>query len=436
MKKYYFLFPLLVLVLSSCKVENLEDIIEVPKTDFSSFNYVLATEDASNEDITTFFSFNLGSLSPTIKYDLIDESDIFINSNPSTSSGQIAMNQFIYSMARDKNGHSSTPGVFRLRLNRENRMYVDDNLSIAKNNLFPARQLCIVNESLGYFYDEGKDAYKIKVFDPTKMVLKGNINLKPAIEAFRDDITWVDGSKNNLVRTGSVVLAHKEGKLYISLLFLDQAGFNLIAEDVNEFYLMVVDINSLQVEDIITYEGIKTAGFFLSENSSTSLSESNDLYFCSWGWNQFNEGNPSKIMRIKSSETDFDSNWEINIEELFGPGRIAQSMISYKNKLYVHVSNEPYAFVDSDEPDDITMSYYVFDPNNPSMPELLDIPTSNTSARMNVFSIVNDKLFIAVPNIKSDKFNGFYSINTNGELKKEISIANKYRPTRLYNLHP
>ncbi len=424
------------ILLSSCKIENLEDKIEVPKTDFSNYNYVLATEDASNEDITTFFSFNLGSVSPTTKYDLLNEDDIFINSNPSTSSGQISMNQYVFTMARDKNGYSSTPGVFRLTLNRENRMYLDDNLSIAKNNLFPARQLCIVDETLGYFYDEGKDAHKIKIFDPTKMILKGSIDLKPAIEGFRDDITWVDGSKNNLVRTGSVVLAHKEGKLYISLLFLDQAGFNLISENVNEFYLMVVDINSQEVEKIITYEGAKTMGFFLSENKSTSLSDNGDLYICSWGWNQFNEGNDSKIIRIKSGETDFDSNWEINIDELFGPGRIAQSMITYKNKIYVHVSNGPYAFIDADEPDDITMSYYVFDPNNPTMPELLEIPISNTSARMNVFSIVDDKLFISVPNINNGKFNGYYSIDAYENIKKEMTIENKYRPTRLYRLQP
>lgn len=436
MKNYFLLIISMILLLSSCKVENLEDLIEVPKTNFSSYNYVLATEDASNEDITTFFSFNLGTINPNLKYDLLDESDLFINSNPSTSSGQIAMNEYIFTMARDKNGYSSTPGVFRLRLNRDNRMYLDDNLSIAKNNLFPARQLCIVNETLGYFYDEGKDAYKIKIFNPTKMILKGSIDLKPAIEAFRENITWVDGSKNNLVRTGSVVLAHKEGKLYISLLFLDEAGFNLISEDVNEFYLMVVDINTQAVENIITYEGIKTVGFFLSENNSTSLSDNDDLYICSWGWNQFNEGNPSKVIRIKSGETSFDTDWEINIDELFGPERIAQSMISYKNKIYLHVSNGPYSFVDADEPDNITMSYYVFDPNNPTMPELLDIPTSNTSVRMNVFSIVDDKLFISVPNIKSDKFNGYFSIDENGELKKELTIANKYRPTRFYKLAP
>jgi len=435
MKNYYFLFIAL-LLLSSCKIENLEDKIEIPKTDFSSYNYVMATEDASNEDISTFFSFNLGSVSPTTKYDLLNEDDIFINSNPSTSSGQISMKQYVFTMARDKNGYSSTPGVFRLTLNRENRMYLNDNLSIAKNNLFPARQLCIVDETLGYFYDEGKDAHKIKIFDPTKMILKGSIDLKPAIEAFRDSITWIDGSKNNLVRTGSVVLAHKEGKLYISLLFLDQAGFNLISEDVNEFYLMVVDINSQQVENIITYEGAKTVGFFLSENRSTSLSDNGDLYICSWGWNQFNKGNDSKIIRIKSGETDFDSNWEINVDELFGPERIAQSMITYKNKLYVHVSNEPYAFLDADEPDDITMSYYVFDPSNPTMPELLAIPISNTSARMNVFSIVDDKLFISVPNINSGKFNGYYSIDANENIKKEMTIENKYRPTRLYKLQP
>lgn len=54
---------------------------------------------------------------------------------------------------------------------------------------------------------------------------------------------------------------------------------------------------------------------------------------------------------------------------------------------------------------------------------------------MNVFSVVNDKLFIAVPNREPGKFNGYYSLDKTGLLKKELTLENKYRPTRLYWLH-
>jgi len=62
---------------------------------------------------------------------------------------------------------------------------------------------------------------------------------------------------------------------------LEATSFNLIAN----FYLAVIDIASNQVKKIITYEGAKTVGFFVSENCSVDLDKENDnLYFCSWGW--------------------------------------------------------------------------------------------------------------------------------------------------------
>ncbi|MFT4222845.1 hypothetical protein [Dysgonomonas sp.] len=64
----------------------------------------------------------------------------------------------------------------------------------------------------------------------------------------------------------------------------------------------------------------------------------------------------------------------------------------------------------------------------------LDISASNPSARMNVFSIVDDKLYICVPNSNTEKINGIYSINRDGAIVKEILLKNKYRPVRLYKL--
>lgn len=417
----------------ACIVENLEDQVEIPKTDFSRFNYVLAAEDASTEDITTFFTFNLDAVNPAVVYDPVGSADVFVNSNPSVSSGHYAFNQYFFSLAKDKKGYSSTPGLYRLTLNKDNRAFIEQKLSISKNNLFPARQLDIVNSHLGYFYDEGKEAYKIQIFDPSRMVLLGSINLQPLIEAYRPDVQWADETGNNLVRTGSLVLDHKQGKLYVSIVFLEQAGFNLIADEETRFYLAVIDMQSSTAEKIIAYEGAKTVGFFVSENKATTVDEDGNMYFCSWGWNQFNEHNPSKVFRIRKDETEFDEDWAIQIEDLFGPKRIAQSIISFNNKIYLHISDNPYTFSD-DSPAGVEMHYYEFDPATPGIAKKLDIPASNSSPRMNVFSIVDDRLFIAVPNLEKEKFNGFYSLDKNGTLKKELAIENKYRPTRLYKL--
>lgn len=421
------------LFIASCQVENLEEISHDPKTDFTSFNYILATEDASDVDLTTFFAFNPADINPNRTYDLFDEDKLFINSVPSTSSGSFSVRQYVYSLAKDKKGYSSTPGLYRLTLNKDNRMFVDQELHISRDNLFPARQIAMVNEHLGYFYDEGKEPQSIQIFDPLEMRLKGSIDLRDAIRNFKPDAKWVDETGNNLVRTGSLVLDENQGKLYVSIVFLEAVGFNLIADSVNEFHVAVIDIQSNVVEKIITYHGAKTVAFYVSENKGTVKDEDGNLYFCSWGWNQFNKHAPSKVFRIKSGETDFDTTWVIDIESLFGKDRIAQSITSYNNKIYLHISQGPYTFGE-DAPGDATLDYYEFDPQFPDQPKKLNIPSSNASTRMSIFYHIDDKLFVSVPNIEKGKFNGMYSIDKSGHIKKELTVENKYRITRFYKL--
>ncbi len=435
--KYTSIYCILLLGLISCQVENLEDGNKHPKTDYSSFNYVLATEDASTADITRFFTFNLHGIDPAKSYDLIQENEIFINSDPSTSSGHHSLRNFIYSMAKDKRGYSSTPGIFRLTLNTSNQMFIDSELYIGKDNLFPSRKLALVNDHLGFFYNENSGGQTIQAFDPLTMQLKEALDLRPYIKTFRPNAKFEDEDGNNLVRTGSLVLDHKEDKLYVSVVFLEQASFNLIAEEEENFYLAVIDIPSFGFEKIIAYPGVKTVGFFVSENNPTTKDEAGNLYFCSWGWNQFYEHNPSKIFRIKAGETDFDPHWEIDIESLFGAGRIAQSIQSFNNKLYLHISEEPYLFDSSEEVETrngLKLSYFEFDIAAPQNYSRLEVPSSNPASRINVFSIVDDKLFMAVPNAIAPNFNGIYSLDKTGILKKEMQIENKYRPTRFYKL--
>lgn len=427
----------MLLGLASCEVNNLDDQNKNPKTDYSSFNYVLATEDASTADITRFFSFNLGTVNPEKSYDLIQENQQFVNSDPSTSSGHHSFKNFIFSMAKDKRGYSSTPGLFRLTLNTSNQVFIDSEIYIGKDNLFPSRKLTLVNENLGFFYNEDIGGQTIQAFNPLTMQLGDELDLRPFIKEFRPDAKFEDEYGNNLVRTGSLVMDYQNDKLFVSVTFLEEANFNLIAEDEENFYLAVIDIPSFSFEKIIQYHGVKTVGFFVSENNPTTKDEAGNLYFCSWGWNQFNSHTPSKIFRIKAGETEFDPNWEIDIESLFGNGRIAQSICAYNNKLYLHISQEPYLFDSSEEVETrngLKMAYYEFDAEIPTNFAKLKVPSSNPASRINVFSRLDDKLFMAVPNAISGEFNGIYSIDRSGNLKKEMQIQNKYRPTRLYKL--
>lgn len=421
----------------SCEIKNLDDENKNPKTDYSNYNYVLAAEDASTADITRFFSFNLDDINPEKKYDLIQDNTLFVNSDPSTSSGHHFFRNYIFSMAKDKRGYSSTPGLFRLSLNTSNQVYIDSEIYIGKDNLFPSRKMVLVNDTLGFYYNEDSGGQTIQSFNPLTMQLGDALDLRPYIKTFRPSVQFEDDYGNNLVRTGSLVMDYKDDKLYVSVVFLEEAGFNLIAESENNFYLAVIDIPTFNFEKIIDYPGVKTVGFFVSENNPTTKDEAGNLYFCSWGWNQFNAHNPSKIFRIKAGETDFDPTWEINIESLFGKDRIAQSIMSYNNKLYLHISQDPYLFTSSEEVETrngLELSYYEFDTSQTDSYKKLAVPTSNPSSRMNVFNIVDDKLFMVVPNAIAPNINGLFSIDRQGEVKQEMLIDHKYRPTRIYKL--
>lgn len=435
--RYRSLAFLALLGMTACEVNNLDDENKNPKTDYSNHNYVLATEDASTADITRFFSFNLDEVDANKTYDLIEDNKMFVNSDPSTSSGQHSFKNYIFSMAKDKRGYSSTPGLFRLSLNSSDQVFIDSELYIGKDNIFPSRKLVLVNDQLGFYYNEDSGGQTIQAFNPLTMQLGEALDLRSNIKDFRPDVMFEDAYGNNLVRTGSLVMDYKDDKLYVSVVFLEEASFNLIAEEEENFYLAVIDIPSYTFEKIIQYHGAKTVGFFVSENNATTKDEAGNLYFCSWGWNQFNKHNPSKVFRIKAGETEFDTDWEIDIESHFGEGRIAQSIMSYNNKLYLHISEAPYLFDSSEDVqtrNGLKLSYYEFDTNAPDNYKKLEVPTSNPSSRMNLFNIVDDKLFMVVPNALPGHFSGVYSIDRQGTLKKEFQIANKYRPTRFYKL--
>lgn len=134
----YMMVVLFVGLSSSCTINNLKEESSDAKLNYDSFNYVLATEDASTPDITRFFSFTLSEIDNKRNYDLIKDNSIFTNSDPSTSSGHVFYKDYIFSMAKDKKGYSSTPGLYKLKLNNSNRLYIDKEISINKDNLLVA----------------------------------------------------------------------------------------------------------------------------------------------------------------------------------------------------------------------------------------------------------------------------------------------------------
>lgn len=122
-------------------------------------------------------------------------------------------------MAKEKIGYSSNPGLFRLTLNTSNQVFIDSKIYIGKDNLFHSRKLALVNDYLGFYYNEDSGGRTIQSFYPLIMQLKEELDLRPYIEDFRPDVIFEDEYGNNLFRMGSLVMDYKNDKLYVSIVF-------------------------------------------------------------------------------------------------------------------------------------------------------------------------------------------------------------------------
>lgn len=393
--------------------------------------YILSAEDASNADITRFYAFDPTKVLGTAEtYDLIAKTDLFTNSDPSTSAGHHSLGKYFFAMAKDKKGMSATPGVFRLTLNDKKEVVIDESLTIVKGSFYPKR-LGVLDKNTAFYSREDKPRV-ISIFNPYTMQLTGEIDFNEAIKAFKPDAKYVDAKGNNLVRTGSFSIDARGGKLFVSVVFLNGKSFNEIGEEYDSYYVAVADIATKKVEKIISYKGVRNVGIVQAENSPTSIDEKGNIYYLSWGWNGRGVQGDSKVFRIKAGTTEFDNNWEFDIQKTFGNHRIAQSMIAYNGKIYLHISKTDYRF-GTKNTDKIEMEYYELDPATMAYKQL-PIPASNISSRMNVFSVVDGKLFVCVPNREEGKFNGLYSVDKAGKVEKVMSVKNQYRPVRLYKL--
>src|SRR5690606_37848350 len=85
-----------------------------------------------------------------------------------------------------------------------------------------------------------------------------------------------------------------------------------------DIHVAVIDLASNSYEKSITYP--QTGGIaYINDNEMYSRDENGDLYIVTQGRSAL--GGKSKIIRIKASETDFDKNWEINMDDITEGGK-------------------------------------------------------------------------------------------------------------------
>src|SRR5690606_21604158 len=181
---------------------------------------------------------------------------------------------------------------------------------IAVDQTIPAGSgnFVIQNETKGFYFDSG-DPYKLQIFNPTTME---RIDETPSYE---DQIAKSeDGITNTSI--GRHFLAIKDGKLYANVNYSKGAANNTIGvfqDFFNAIFIAVIDLNTLELENIITYEGTANIAYFV-DNPMYDFDDNGDLYFLTQG--QSAAGKDSKILRIKAGQHDIDRTWEIDMDAI------------------------------------------------------------------------------------------------------------------------
>lgn len=159
------------------------------------------------------------------------------------------------------------------------------------------------NENTAYTYEN--TSFKVKVFDPSEMIIKETIDLS-AVQ--RDDVPFME----------LYDIIERDGKLFIPLILSLQWHSTAI----DSVHIAVVDLEKKQLEKIIKSGKSQTTGAGILTRTCMAIDENNDLYFTTHlSTGGGGSSKPSALMRIRSGSTDFDTTYFWNLTEATGGKR-------------------------------------------------------------------------------------------------------------------
>ncbi len=277
---------------------------------------------------------------------------------------------------------------------------------IAVDQTIPAGSgnFVIQNETKGFYFDSG-DPYKLQIFNPATMERIGET------PSYEDQITRSEAGITN-TSIGRHFLAIKDGKLYANVNYSKGTANNTIGvfqDFFNAIFIAVIDLNTLALENIISYEGTANIAYFV-DNQMYDFDDNGDLYFLTQG--QSAAGKDSKILRIKVGQHDIDRNWEIDMDAVNnGIGKFTTIFVK-NGRIITTIPNTalvggppPAGNINTGE----IWEFYIFDITQPTQPrKIANLPLSrNTGASLGTVE-VDGKILIRINN---DTFNGYYELS-------------------------
>ncbi len=305
----------------------------------------------------------------------------------------------------------ASKGIERLKL--ENGTIVQDNFLAGDNATNGTGNFVIVNETQGFYWD-GASPLKIQKFNPTTLSRTGEIDLTAAVNERGA------GEAGILYRSvGQKFLAVKNGKLFANVTYAKtntaQKGF--FDDFFPDVYIAVIDIATEKYEKTTKINDTGSISY-INENQMYSFDTNGDLYIITQGRSA--TGGKSKIARIKANDTEVDTSWSIDMDDITTGGKFV-TIYATNGKLITTIPNTPLTPGGTGNINTGNIwEFHVIDVATQSFTKIEGVPAcTNTGAAYGTVKI-DGKLLLRVNVNEANGSNGYYELSSDFKSAKQL----------------
>lgn len=261
----------------------------------------------------------------------------------------------------------------------------------------------IVDSDKGFYWD-GASPLKIQTFNPSNMSRTGEIDFSSVVNERGQDIPEI------LFRSiGQKFLAVKGGKLYANITYAKtngaQKGF--FDDYFPDVYIAVIDVATGKYEKTIKIEDTGSIAY-INDNNMYDFDSNGDLYIVTQGRSAI--GGKSKIVRIKSSETDIDKTWSLNMDEIQEGGKFVSVFVKDGKIITVlpntKLTGGPTGNINFEN----VWDFYQIDIVTKSRTKISGVPSVTNPGAAFCAIEIDEKVLLRV-NTKGGDLNGYYQLD-------------------------
>jgi len=196
------------------------------------------------------------------------------------------------------------------------------------------------SDTKGYYTSHSDNPKGIQIFDLQTMTRTGEIDASVEMDQIVANMATEDSERIVASGIGGFML-ERDGKVFTQVFFTDVDNW----EVVDKTFVAVIDVSSDKLEKIIEWDDFVRIGYFSCQNCNyATIGDDNHLYLASFIGNFTDPEGPNyRVLRIKSGETDFDTEWDVNGNrgDFANGENFALGSKAHNGKIYVKMFDAP-----------------------------------------------------------------------------------------------